>query len=331
MPTSAFTSAFAVPRSTPVVPNREYATDALDARRALVQGLRAPRASIAPKYFYDARGCDLFAAICRLPEYYPTRVEAAIFGRHRDALRAAAGTGRELVDLGAGDCAKASHWFDLFAPARYVAVDIARDALARALPALAAKHPAIDMLGIAADFAGGVDIARDLRGGPVTFVYPGSSIGNFAPRDALHLLRTIRAHCAETGSGLLIGADSKKDPARLVAAYDDADGVTAAFNRNELRHVNRILGTRFDPEAFAHVALFDDARSRVEMHLEARAVQTVVIDGVARTFAQGERIHTENSYKYAPQTFAAMLEDAGFRDVRLFQDAAGDFAVYYGA
>jgi dimethylhistidine N-methyltransferase len=300
-------------------------------RTALVQQLRAASASIPPKYFYDARGCDLFAAICRLPEYYPTRVEAAILERHRDALRDAAGTRKELVDLGAGDCSKAPRWFELFAPTRYVAVDIAHGALARALPALAAAHPAIDVLGIAVDFSAGLDIGRDLRGGAVTFVYPGSSIGNFAPHDALRLLRAIRAHCVHPGSGLLIGADTKKDAARLVAAYDDADGVTAAFNRNVLLHVNRLLGTRFDPDAFAHVVRYDDAQSRIEMHLEARAPHTVVIDGAVRTFAPGERIHTENSYKYAPDEFAALLADAGFRDVRVFQDDARDFAVYYGA
>jgi dimethylhistidine N-methyltransferase len=326
-----FASAFATPPARSVPPIREHPANGADERRALVHGLLAAEASISPKYFYDARGCDLFAAICRLPEYYPTRVEASIFERHRDGLRDAAGTRRELVDLGAGDCAKAPQWFDLFAPTRYVAVDIARDALARALPSLTARYPAIDMLGIVADFSGGLDIAGDLRGDAVTFVYPGSSIGNFAPPDALRLLRAIHAHCAPAGSGLLIGVDTKKDRARLVAAYDDADGVTAAFNRNVLLHVNRMLGTRFDPEAFAHVARYDEAQSRIEMHLEACSPQTVVIDGTPRTFARGERIHTENSYKYAPGEFAAMLADAGFRDVRVFEDDARDFAVFYGA
>jgi dimethylhistidine N-methyltransferase len=310
---------------------RAYALDPVDERRALVEGLLAPHASISPKYLYDARGGDLFASICRLPEYYPTRVEAAILERHRLALRDVVGTRKELVDLGAGDCAKAPRWFDLFAPTRYVAVDIARDTLARALPALAARYPAVDMHGIAVDFSRGLDIARDLRGGAATFVYPGSSIGNFAPQDALALLRSIRAHCVVAGSGLLIGVDTKKDPARLVAAYDDADGVTAAFDRNVLLHVNRILGTRFDPEAFAHVARYDETHSRIEMHLEARVRQAVVIDGATRTFEPGERIHTENSYKYALEEFGAMLAHAGFGGVRVFQDDERDFAVYYAA
>jgi dimethylhistidine N-methyltransferase len=305
--------------------------DAAGERRALVAGLRAMPASIAPKYFYDARGCDLFAAICRLPEYYPTRTEAAIFAAQRAALRAIVGTRKECVELGAGDCSKAPLWFDLLTPSRYVAVDIARDALARALPPLAARHPGVEMLGVVADFTHGLDLARDLRGGPVTFVYPGSSIGNFAPHDALHLLRAIRRHCPDDASGLLIGVDTKKEVARLSAAYDDAEGVTAAFNRNVLFHVNRILGTRFDPAAFAHVAFYASGASRIEMHLEARSAQSVVIDGIERTYARGERILTEHSYKYAPDEFEALLAAAGFRRVTRFQDPSGDFAVYYAA
>lgn len=300
-------------------------------RRALVSGLLSTPASIAPKYFYDARGCALFSRICALPEYYPTRTEATIFERHRDEIAGAIGTGREFVDLGAGDCAKAAQWLPFVAPCRYVGVDIAPDALVPALERLAAAYPDIDVHGVLTDFTHGLDLAHDLAGGPVTFFYPGSSIGNFTPLEAARLLQTIRRHCRDDGSGILIGADTKKDPARLTAAYDDAAGVTAAFNRNALCHVNRVLGTRFDPAAFAHVALYNARDGRIEMHLEARNAQTIVVDGVARTFASGERIHTENSYKYAPAEFVAMLERAGFAQVRYWQDDAGDFAVYYGA
>ena len=300
-------------------------------RRALVSGLLSTPASIAPKYFYDARGCALFSRICTLPEYYPTRTEAAIFERHRDEIAGAVGTDREFVDLGAADCAKAAKWLPFVRPSRYVGVDIAPDALVPALERLADAYPDMDVQGVLTDFAHGLDLARDLAGGPVTFFYPGSSIGNFTPLEAARLLQTIRRHCRDDGSGILIGVDTKKDPARLTAAYDDAAGVTAAFNRNALSHVNRVLGTRFDPEAFAHVALYNARDGRIEMHLEARIAQTVVVDGVARTFAAGERIHTENSYKYAPAEFVAMLERAGFAHVRCWQDDAGDFAVYYGA
>lgn len=308
------------------------AHDAAAERRALVAGLLSTPASIAPRYFYDATGCALFAAICRLPEYYPTRTEAAIFERYRGEIVAAAGTGKQLVDLGAGDCRKAACWIPFLAPCRYIAVDIAHGALARALAQLALDYPQLDMHGVLDDFARGLDLTRELGEGAATFFYPGSSIGNFAPAEAVRFLHTIRRHCASHGqSGLLIGVDTTKAVARLNAAYDDVAGVTAAFNRNALAHVNRILGTRFVPEAFAHRAFYDEAHSRVEMHLEARTAQTVVVEGIARTFAAGERIHTENSYKYAPRAFIAMLEGAGFRDVRCWQDDAGDFAVYYAS
>ena len=305
--------------------------DSAGERRTLVSGLLAAPASIPPKYFYDARGCALFAEICRLPEYYPTRTEAAIFERHRDEIIAAIGTNTEFVDLGAGDCAKAEQWFPFVTPWRYVAVDIAPDALAPSLARLAGRYPEIEVHGVLTDFAHGLDLSDELSGGPATFFYPGSSIGNFTPIEAARFLHAVKRHCREAGSGLLIGVDTKKDPRRLRAAYDDDAGVTAAFDRNILAHVNRLIGTEFVPAQFAHVAFYSERDARVEMHLEARTPQTVVIDGTPRTYASGERIHTENSYKYAPDEFVAMLERAGFASVRHWQDGAGDFAVYYGA
>jgi dimethylhistidine N-methyltransferase len=301
-------------------------------RRALVAGLTATPASISPKYFYDAVGCALFGAICELPEYYPTRTERAIFVAHRAEIAGAVGPGRQFVDLGAGDCCKAQSWLPFLSPARYVAVDIAGDALAQALARMAPEFPELDLTGIVADFTHGLDLRRDLGDAPALFFYPGSSIGNFAPDVAARFLADIHLHCiAAPGSGLLIGVDTKKDVHRLVHAYADALGVTAAFNRNALRHVNRILGSDFDPAAFEHVALYDEARGRIEMHLEARIAHVVRIDGVDRAFAAGERVHTENSYKYTPSEFTAMLQDAGFPRVRCWQDAARDFAVYYAA
>ena len=301
-------------------------------RAALVDGLRRTPAAVPPKYFYDALGCALFAAICELPEYYPTRTERAIFATHRAAIAAAIGRGTQLVDLGAGDCRKAEAWLPVVAPARYVAVDFAGDEIARALARLAPEFPAVEMLGIVADFTRGLDLRHDLDDAPVTFFYPGSSIGNFAPADALAFLRDLHLHCAgREDSGLLIGVDTRKAKARLDAAYDDSLGVTAAFNRNVLHHVNRLLGTDFRPEAFAHVAFYDEAAGRIEMHLEARTAQTVRLPDAVRTFAAGERIHTENSYKNDPGAFAAMLQAAGFDRVRCWQDDAGDFAVFHAS
>ena len=301
-------------------------------RRALAAGLTATPASIPPKYFYDAVGCALYGAICELPEYYPTRTERAIFAEHREAIAGALGRGRQFVDLGAGDCGKALRWLPLVAPARYVAVDFAGDEIGAALAKMAPDFPGVELAGVVTDFTRGLDLDADLTAGPATFFYPGSSIGNFTPAEALAFLRDIRRHCAaRPGSGLLIGVDTKKDKARLDDAYDDAVGVTAAFNRNVLAHVNRILGSDFRPEAFAHRGFYDADAGRIEMHLEATAPQRVRLPGATRTFAAGERIHTENSYKYAPTEFAAMLAAAGFADVRCWQDAHGDFAVFHTA
>jgi dimethylhistidine N-methyltransferase len=305
--------------------------DAAAERRALIAGLRASEARIAPKYFYDVLGAALYTAICELPEYYPTRTERAIFAAYESEMVVAIGTGTQLIDLGTGDGAKAERWLKSTAPSRYVAVDIAVASLRATLARLAVEFPMLEMLGVVTDFTQGLDLQRELGPGRATFFYPGSSIGNFTPPEASAFLTDIRRHCAPRGGGLLIGVDTPKATARLEAAYADALGVTAAFNRNVLLHVNRVLGCDFDPAAFVHVALYDPVQSRIEMHLEAMRECTVSIDGAPRRFRAGERIHTENSYKYAPRQFTAMLRAAGFDTVKVWQDAAGDFAVYYAA
>ena len=304
--------------------------DAAAERRAIIAGLWADAPSIAPKHFYDPIGCALFAAICELPEYYPTRTERAIFVEHREEIADAIGAGRQFVDLGAGDCYKAEAWLPHLAPARYIAVDIAGDALGRALARMAPEFPELEVTGIVADFTRGLDLRSDLGNRATAFFYPGSSIGNFAPDDARRFLSDIHLHCiGAEGSGLLIGVDTKKDRHRLAAAYDDGLGVTAAFNRNILRHVNAIIGSDFDPAAFAHVAFYNDQKGRVEMHLSAQTPISVRIDGALRAFAAGDLIHTEYSYKYTPAEFTALLQEAGFASVRCWQDRAGDFAVYW--
>src|SRR5258707_1485436 len=170
-------------------------TDAAAERRALVAGLLASKAVIAPKYFYDALGCALFGAICELPEYYPTRTERAIFSEHRDAIVASVGHGKQFVDLGAGDCCKALGWLPYLAPARYIAVDIAVEEIARSLAKMAPEFPEIEMVGVVADFTRGLDLAQDLDAGPATFFYPGPAIGNFTPPDPIAFLREIHLHC----------------------------------------------------------------------------------------------------------------------------------------
>jgi len=306
--------------------------DAAAERRALVAGLAASPAAIPPKYFYDALGCALFGAICELPEYYPTRTERTIMRDHRASIMRHIGQGKQFVDLGAGDCRKALALLPFVAPLRYVAVDIARDEIDAALARMSADFPDIEMQGVVTDFTHGLDLSRDLTSTPVTFFYPGSSIGNFAPGEAREFLQDVRLHCASrSDSGLLIGVDTKKDRSRLTAAYDDAVGVTAAFNRNILQHVNRVIGSAFDPALFEHRAEYDATAGCIDMMLVSRSTQSVWLDGVERTFTAGERIHTESSYKYAPAEFSTLLHAAGFRSVRCWQDGAGDFAVFYAS
>lgn len=307
---------------------RRLPRDLAAERRELVAGLRSSPASISPRYFYDPLGCALYAAICELPEYYLTRTERSIFDAHRADIARAVGRGRQFVDLGAGDCRKGAEWLGWILPARYIAVDIAEEAIGEALARMAPLHPSIEMLGVVTDFAGGLDLRRDLTDAPATFFFPGSSIGNFTPDEALRFIAQIRGHCGVPGSGLLIGVDTVKPAQRIEAAYADALGVTAAFNRNALNHVNRLLGSDFVAAEWIHRARYDAAAGRIEMHLEAASAQHVHLEGEVRSFAAGERIHTENSFKYAPDEFAALLGRAGFRSVRRWQDPAGDFAVF---
>jgi dimethylhistidine N-methyltransferase len=306
--------------------------DPVAERAALVAGLRARPAAIPPKYFYDPLGSALYGAICELPEYYPTRTERAIFDANRVDIANTIGTGAQFVDLGAGDGSKAEAWLPYIVPARYLAVDIAGDVIERTLARLAGRFAGVEMAGVVTDFTAAPDLSIDLDESPAAFFYPGSSIGNFTPEEAIEFMRRIQAACEpRPGSGLLIGVDTKKDKARLDAAYDDALGVTALFNRNVLNHVNRVLGSDFDPAAFAHRAFYAEAQGRIEMHLEAKSAQAVLLDGETRVFAKGERIHTESSYKYAPDEFETLIACAGFATVRRWRDPRGDFAVFWAA
>ena len=291
-------------------------------------GLLARDAWTSPKYLYDALGSKLFEAICALPEYYPTRTEAAIFARHGAEIAHAVGPGSTLIDLGAGNCAKAASLFPLLHPAQYVAVDISYDFLSESLSRLQQRFPHIEMTGLGLDFSSRLDLPDSVRDARRLFFYPGSSIGNFAPEQATAFLRRLRAN-ADGDGGLLIGVDLIKDDAILDAAYDDALGVTAAFNLNMLRHVNGLIGADFDVRAWQHHGFFNADERRVEMHLEARSEQFVHWKGGQRRFAKGERIHTEDSYKYTRATFVGLLEQAGFSTVQVWTDPQQWFAVIY--
>ncbi|MFT3822075.1 MAG: L-histidine N(alpha)-methyltransferase [Rubrivivax sp.] len=318
----------------PTAPSPRFFHDlppATDVRGELTQGLLQPQAAVSPRFLYDALGSALFTAITELPEYYPTRTEAALMQRQAGPIAAAVRTalpaGFALVDLGAGDGAKAERLFAALQPAHYVALDIAEDQLRRALAALQQRHPTLPVSGVVCDFSQRLRLPAGLHEGPSLVFYPGSSIGNFAPEQALRLLRQARELAA--GGALLIGADLVKPRAVLEAAYDDAPGVTAAFNLNLLRHLNALLGSDFDVRDWQHLAVFDEARSRIEMHLQARRELTVRWPGHQRRFAAGERLHTENSYKWTPAAFQALLQAAGWREVRAWQDERGWFGVFF--
>lgn len=296
-------------------------------RAELLQGLLATPAYTAPKYLYDALGSKLFEAITELPEYYPTRTEAAIFEAHAAAMAALLPGGATLVDLGAGNCEKAARLFGAVQPRRYVAVDISVEFLRKSLASLQAQFPALAMLGVGMDFSSSLTLPPQAGSGPRVLFYPGSSIGNFTPEQALIFLRQARA--ASSGGGLLIGVDLVKPREVLEPAYDDALGVTAAFNRNLLSHLNRLTGADFKLTDWQHVAFFNTGKSRIEMHLQAlHPLQVHWPDG-ERRFAEGERIHTENSYKWRQADFAALLKTAGFAQTHVWTDERGWFAVFW--
>jgi dimethylhistidine N-methyltransferase len=299
-------------------------TDAI--RAELSAGLLAPQACTSPKYLYDALGSKLFAAICDLPEYYPTRTEAAIVEANLADIARSVGRGATLIDLGAGDCVKAARMFHALQPVQYVPIDISIDYLRAAVDSLRERFPQIRMAGIGMDFSGSLDLPDAVRAEKRLFFYPGSSIGNFKPEEAVALLRKVRAACRDDG-GLLIGVDLVKHTRILNAAYDDELGLTGAFNLNLLHHLNHLLRANFVIRDWMHRAFFNEELSRIEMHLEARRNVTVTWPQGERRFSEGERIHTENSYKYTEQRFLHLLERAGFGRCRVWTDPRNWFMV----
>lgn len=308
--------------------NREAVAGMWNGREELLAGLSAPQAWIPSKYFYDSLGSKLFDAITHLPEYYPTRSEAAIFSRHLGDIARVVGGGRTLIDLGAGNCEKAASLFGALKPAQYVAVDISADYLETTLARLRHQFPDIDMSGLGLDMTAGLSLPESVGDGRRLFFYPGSSIGNFTPVDATGFLSDLRRQCRQQGA-LLIGVDLIKEKAILDAAYDDALGVTAAFNLNVLNNVNAVLGSDFDVRDWRHCGFYNQTMSRAEMHVETRLEVDVQWLNGSRRFEAGERIHTENSYKYSLEEFGALLRRTGFRNITAWTDQRNWFALFY--
>lgn len=312
-----------------------YQHNAAVVAQELVQGLNAPQAFTSPKYLYDALGSRLFEAITELPEYDLTRTEAQLMRLQIADMARHLPAGACWIDLGAGNCEKAGRLLGPMQAARYVAVDISVDFVRQALDCLQRQFPQLNMAGLGTDFSSGLALPQALELDPVqprVLFYPGSSIGNFTPEEALAFLQSLHRACGNAaGSGLLIGVDLVKSPAELEAAYDDALGVTAAFDLNLLLHINRLVGSNFSVRDWHHLSRFNAEASRVEMHLQARQSVRVQWPGGERVFAVGETIHTENAYKWTVSGFESLLRASGFSHTRTWTDPAQRFAVLWAA
>jgi dimethylhistidine N-methyltransferase len=287
---------------------------------------RRPRA-IPPKFFYDARGSQLFDAITRTPEYYPTRTEIAILQTRAAEIAARVGAGSVLVEPGSGSCMKVRLLLEGLKPCAYVPMDISRDHLRVAAEQVAAEFPWLEVHAACTDFTRRMEVPDSAPEGPRVAFFPGSSIGNFDPDGAVDFLAVVAA-LVGPGGFLLIGVDLKKDPAVLNAAYDDAAGVTAAFNLNLLARINAELGADFDLDAWRHRAFYNFQLGRVEMHLISTADQRVRCGGACFDFAVGETIHTENSYKYSIAEFQFIASCSGFTPEAAWTDTGNLFSVH---
>ena len=291
-------------------------------------GLRQVPKRLPSKYFYDARGSELFERICEQPEYYLTRAELAIMREHLGGIAQAIGPGAMLVEYGSGSGLKTRLLLQrLDSPVAYVPIEISRSALLASVAALGAAFPCVQKLPLCADFTRAVTLPKPARRAHRTVIYfPGSTIGNFDTHEAIRLLRQMRIEMGANGM-LLIGVDLKKDAATLEAAYNDAAGVTAAFTLNMLARFNREIGSDFEPGAFRHRARWNPLAGRIETHLVSTRAQTVHVAGEAFAFAAGEAMLVEYSCKYSTADFARMAARAGLRVLDAWGDDAGRFGV----
>lgn len=296
-------------------------------------GLSAQPPQLACKYFYDDRGARLFEQICELPEYYPTRTEISILRQHLGAMSDMIGANARIVEYGSGAGIKIRLLLDaLHSPAAYIPVDIAREQLLEAATRLQADFPAIDVLSVCADYSAPLTLPNPETSFRKTIVFfPGSTIGNFPPAEAARFLARFAQLAAQgkAPGGLLIGVDMKKDPDILERAYNDSQGITAAFNLNLLARMNRELGADFNLDQWYHEAPWNPATGAIEMHLVSRRDQRVHLGGRTFDFAAGAHIHTENSFKYRPEEFEQLARQAGFRRRGLWTDADNLFSVQY--
>lgn len=297
-------------------------------RREVLEGLRASPRVIPPKFFYDERGSFLFDEICRLPEYYVTRTEMAILRGCADDIAALFGKGRVVVELGCGASDKAQILLRATGPRAYAPIDISRSSLLNCAGCLLRDYPDMEVHAICADYTQQVLMPDALDEAPRLVFFPGSTLGNFEPWQAEDFLRRLRSLVRDDGA-LVIGVDLKKDRNVLHRAYNDAQGVTAAFNLNLLVRIQRELGAELSVAGFRHQAYYNEEQGRIEMYLISRQPQEIVIDGSRFHFAEGDAICTEYSYKYSNVEFRALAARAGYVCERTWTDARELFAVHY--
>lgn len=327
----ALSSAFSSPSNRHRVWFHDQLADPADEQsllEALTIGLTDSPRWISPKHFYDHRGSELFDQICQQPEYYPTRTEEAILERSVSAIADCVGREIDLIELGSGASHKIRLLLDALRPHHYVGVDISRDFLLESTQRLANDYPWLSVHALCADFTAPFSLPElegDAR--PVVF-FPGSSIGNFTPQEAMALLARIHDQLPP-GGGLLIGVDRIKDRDRLEAAYNDAAGVTREFNLNLIHRLRNEMGAEVSPSDFEHLAFYNEAASRIEMHLVSQRDQSFSLDGQTIALTTGEHIHTENSWKYSHEGFERLAGHAGFRAREHWCDDQGLFDVHY--
>ena len=293
----------------------------------VVAGLTVTPKRLAPKYFYDSAGSELFERITKLPEYYPTRCELEILNTHAQDIADLIPPGAALIEFGSGSSTKTRIVLRTARLAAYVPVDISAEFLREQVDSLRHEYPDIAMLPVAADFSKPFDLPAQVEGLPHTGFFPGSTIGNFEPHEAAAFLRHAGRILGQ-GAVLIVGVDLVKDPQVLQKAYNDSQGVTEQFNLNLLARINRELGAKFDLASFEHHAFFNRERSRIEMHLASLKRQRVRVAGECIDFRAGETIHTENSYKYSIESFRALARGAGWSPLTTWTDRDQRFSVH---
>ncbi|MBB3764672.1 L-histidine N(alpha)-methyltransferase [Sphingomicrobium lutaoense] len=303
-------------------------TDAVDPafRRDVLDGLKARHRAIPARWLYDRRGSELFDEITRLDSYYPTRTETGIMTRHAAAIAEKTGTGGALIEFGAGSVTKTPLMIRALKPDHYVPIDISGDYLRDSAEKLKGDFPGLAVDPVEADFTGHVELPAEIEGLKRTGFFPGSTIGNFVPRSATDLLRHFRDILGDHAK-LIIGLDRIKPIDRLRRAYDDAEGVTAAFNRNLLTRINRELEGNIPVELFRHEARWNEMLGRIEMHLVATRALDFTVEGEAFHFDEGDTIHTENSHKYGPRGGRTLLLAGGWTPIAEWTDEDEDFAL----